>query len=62
MRVTGGDAHQQLRQRLGEPIFIVRRVGNLHLGDTGDLRRRLGGGVAPVTGDEHVHLPPGPPG
>ena len=50
--------HDQRGQRLGEVVGIGIALGDQHLGDAGELRRRFGRslGALAATGDQHVNL------
>ncbi len=56
MRIFRGELDQQRRHILGEPVIIGRVVGEQHLSDPGDLRRRLGHGTAIRAGHQHIDL------
>ena len=60
-RVVGaGERDDQRRQRLGQPVRVGGAVGEQHLRDAGELRRRLGDGAgssAPATSTCDVGAP-----
>ena len=48
--------HHQRRDVLGERMGIGRIVGDMHLADASDLRRRLRDAIDALAGDEQMHL------
>jgi hypothetical protein len=54
VRVRAGDRQDLLGDVLGQAVGEVRRVGDQHFRDAGDLRGCFGGGAAAAAGDQHV--------
>jgi hypothetical protein len=56
VRVRTGDRQDLLGDVLGQAVGEVRRVGDQHFRDAGDLRGGFGDGAAVAAGDQHVDL------
>ena len=54
--VRAGQRHDQRRGRLGQHVRVGRRVGQQHLLDAVEFRRRLRDGFAVLTGDQNMHV------